>query len=50
MRREGFEFAVSKAEVIYKYNERNQKQEPMEIAYVDVPEEFNKTMEEFYRA
>ena len=41
MRREGFEFAVSKAEVIYKYNERNQKQEPMEIAYVDVPEEFS---------
>ncbi len=40
MRREGFEFAVSKAEVIYKYNERNQRQEPMEIAYVDVPEEF----------
>ncbi len=40
MRREGFEFAVSKAEVIYKYNERDQKQEPMEIAYVDVPEEF----------
>lgn len=40
MRREGFEFAVSKAEVIYKYNERSQKQEPMEIAYVDVPEEF----------
>ena len=41
MRREGFEFAVSKAEVLYKYNERNQKQEPMEIAYVDVPEEFS---------
>ncbi len=40
MRRENFEFAVSKAEVIYKYNERGQKQEPMEIAYVDVPEEF----------
>ena len=40
MRRENFEFAVSKAEVIYKYNERNQKLEPMEIAYVDVPEEF----------
>lgn len=40
MRREGFEFAVSKAEVLYQYNERNQKQEPMEIAYVDVPEEF----------
>lgn len=41
MRREGFEFAVSKAEVLYKYNERNQKQEPMEIAFVDVPEEFS---------
>ena len=40
MRRENFEFAVSKAEVIYKYNERNQKLEPMEIAYVDVPEDF----------
>ena len=40
MRREGFEFAVSKAEVLYKYNERNQKQEPMELAYIDVPEEF----------
>lgn len=41
MRREGFEFAVSKAEVLYKYNERNQKLEPMEIAYIDVPEEFS---------
>ena len=41
MRREGFEFAVSKAEVSYKTNERNQKLEPMEIAYVDVPEEFS---------
>ena len=41
MRREGYEFAVSKAEVLYKYNERNQKQEPMETAYVDVPEEFS---------
>ena len=40
MRREGFEFAVSKAEVLYKYNERNQKLEPMELAYVDVPDEF----------
>ena len=29
MRREGFEFAVSKAEVIYKYDERNRKLEPM---------------------
>ena len=41
MRREGYEFAVSKAEVHYKYNERNQKQEPMETAFVDVPEEFS---------
>jgi len=41
MRREGFEFAVSKAEVLYKYNERNQKLEPMEIAYIDAPEEFS---------
>lgn len=40
MRREGFEFAVSKAEVLYKFNERNQKLEPMEVAYIDVPEEF----------
>ena len=40
MRREGYEFAVSKAEVLYKFNERNQKQEPMELAYIDVPEEF----------
>ncbi len=40
MRREGYEFAVSKAEVLYKYNERNQKLEPMEVAYIDVPEEF----------
>ena len=38
MRREGFEFAVSKAEVIYKYDERNRKLEPMELAYVDVPD------------
>ncbi|MCR4650859.1 MAG: translational GTPase TypA [Lachnospiraceae bacterium] len=41
MRREGYEFSVSKAEVLYKYNDRNQKLEPMEIAYVDVPEEFS---------
>ena len=41
MRREGFEFAVSKAEVLYKTDDRNKKLEPMEIAYVDVPEEFS---------
>ncbi|MGI6070133.1 MAG: translational GTPase TypA [Blautia sp.] len=41
MRREGYEFAVSKAEVLYRENERGQKLEPMELAYVDVPEEFS---------
>ncbi|MCQ2500734.1 MAG: translational GTPase TypA [Lachnospiraceae bacterium] len=41
MRREGYEFAVSKAEVIYKEDERGKKLEPMELAYVDVPEEFS---------
>ena len=40
MRREGYEFAASKAEVLYKYDERNRKLEPMELAYVDVPEEY----------
>lgn len=40
MRREGFEFAVSKAEVLYKKDEAGKVLEPMEIAYVDVPEEF----------
>ena len=40
MRREGFEFAVSKAEVLYKYDERNRRLEPMELAYIDVPEEY----------
>ncbi|MDD5949602.1 MAG: translational GTPase TypA [Lachnospiraceae bacterium] len=40
MRREGYEFAVSKAEVLYKEDERGKKLEPMEIATIDVPEEF----------
>ncbi len=44
MRREGYEFAVSKAEVIYKTDERGKKLEPMEIAYIDVPEEFSGTV------
>ena len=44
MRREGYEFAVSKAEVLYKTDERGKKLEPMEIAYVDVPEEFSGTV------
>ena len=44
MRREGYEFAVSKPEVLYKTDERGKKLEPMEIAYVDVPEEFSGTV------
>lgn len=41
MRREGYEFAVSKAEVLYKEDENGKKTEPMELAYVDVPDEFS---------
>ena len=44
MRREGYEFAVSKAEVLYHYDERGKKLEPMELAYIDVPEEFSGTV------
>ena len=40
MRREGYEFAVSKAEVLYKKDENGKLLEPMELAYVDVPDEF----------
>ena len=39
MRREGYEFAVSKAEVLYKKDENGKLLEPMEIAYIDVPED-----------
>ena len=41
MRREGYEFAVSKAEVLYKTDERGKKLEPMERAYIDVPDDFS---------
>ncbi len=44
MRREGYEFAVSKAEVLTKRDERNRLLEPIEIAYIDVPEEFSGTI------
>ena len=44
MRREGYEFAVSKAEVLTKRDERNRLLEPMELVYVDVPEEFSGTV------
>ena len=40
MRREGYEFAVSKAEVLYHTDENGKKTEPMEQAYIDVPDEF----------
>ncbi len=41
MRREGYEFAVSKAEVLYKTDERGGRLEPMERAYIDVPDDFS---------
>ena len=44
MRREGYEFAVSKAEVLYKKNEKGKLLEPMETAYIDVPDEFTGTV------
>ena len=44
MRREGYEFAVSKAEVIYKQDEKGRRLEPMELVYIDVPEEFSGTV------
>ncbi|MBQ3782272.1 MAG: translational GTPase TypA [Lachnospiraceae bacterium] len=40
MRREGYEFAVSKAEVLYKHDENGNLLEPIERAIIDVPEEF----------
>ena len=40
MRREGYEFAVSKAEVLYRTDESGHRLEPMELTYIDVPEEF----------
>lgn len=44
MRREGYEFAVSKAEVIYKEDEKGKRLEPFEIAVIDVPDEFTGTV------
>ncbi len=44
MRREGYEFAVSKAEVIYKTNDLGKKEEPFEIATIDVPDEYSGTI------
>lgn len=44
MRREGYEFAVSKAEVLYRNDEKGHLLEPMERAIIDVPEEFSGTV------
>ncbi len=44
MRREGYEFSVSKAEVLYRTDENGKKTEPMEIAVIDVPDEFSGTV------
>ena len=44
MRREGYEFAVSKAEVLYKEDENGKLLEPMELVYIDVPDEFTGTV------
>ena len=44
MRREGYEFAVSKAEVLYHTDKEGHRLEPMELAYIDVPEEFSGTI------
>ena len=41
MRREGYEFSVSKAEVLHHYDENGKKLEPMELAYIDVDDEFS---------
>lgn len=40
MRREGYEFAVSKAEVLFQEDPKGGRLEPMEMAYIDVPEAF----------
>ncbi len=41
MRREGYEFAVSKAEVLYKTDENGKRLEPMEKCYIDVPDDYS---------
>lgn len=44
MRREGYEFAVSKAEVLYHKDENGKLLEPIELAYIDVSDEFSGTV------
>ncbi len=40
MRRQGYEFAVTRPKVIYKEGENGERMEPMEALTVDVPQEF----------
>jgi GTP-binding protein len=40
MRREGYEFSVSKAEVLYRKDTDGKRLEPMELCYIDLPNEF----------
>lgn len=44
MRREGFEFSVSKAEVLFREDADGSTLEPMERALIDVPDEFTGTV------
>jgi len=44
MRREGYEFAVSKAEVLFKKDANGALLEPMEKCIIDVPDEFTGTV------
>ena len=44
MRREGYEFAVSKAEVIMKTDEKGRRLEPIESCYVNVPQDYSGTV------
>ena len=40
MRRQGYEFQVSRPSVIYKYDENGKKLEPIELLMIEVPEEY----------
>ena len=40
MRRQGFEFAVSRPQVIYKRDEEGKLLEPMELLMIEVPEQY----------
>lgn len=44
MRREGYEFSVSKAVVLYKRDDHGKQLEPMEKAIIDVPSDFAGTV------